>query len=1050
MHKSRRNLHTKKNKALLSIFCVAVLCPFFVFADVAQRNVAGRSVSRAISTGTGTNNNSRTSTGTRAVASSPRNAQQTQRGIVSRTAKTQSVSARSSGATRSRATVSARSTTNATRTSATSKPVTARVAATGNVISGTRTNSGTPGVLTDSGDPLYISNSARVGTNRRSTTARNSSVVGASTPIITPENISETTSTLDALAELTDYCKAQYAQCMDNYCNVLDDNQGRCSCSGNISKYEKTEKSLADLSESFQDVVQKIKYIGLTASQIEALFAETEAELAMKSNSDTSVLKNSLDNIKKKIIDVTSGKSTSTGLLDGLSFDMSGLLDTDFSAGLFDLNSFLGNSKVSNQRGTSLFNTATQRCKTAVLNSCVAQGIDANVVINSYDLAIDKQCIEYERSLNEANNDMRNNVRNAQNILQQARLLLAQQKNAYDLRGCVAALDECMQDEYVCGDDYELCLDPTGKYLANGEIVKGGIPGVAGGSSVNQDNVTDTNITSWLSCGMYGLYKTWDYEHQSDIQCTTTVDSSSTTPYHDKNAWGKGTNENLNAYITEKLENWEHNYEYNKSKDDKDDIATYLLRRVGYIDAKNDKSYGMCANVLKQCQDYTYETKGSSKQYLVNNEVVRQYLALALTKIKLKQDTILSDYAETCWNDVYSCLSANNYDENNTNTTASKTAVNACRGDIATCMSVTGYYPNDNTTLTLAAMTDWVASIILSVGASGSSETNNSGTSQTGILGPSGGGNSGDSGSVESCTYTKTAANCTSGWHPSTDKCTRNGVEYIKECIANTCDSAFNKTTACGSGYDQTTCQSGNTTNYKCTPTTCSYNTTSCASGYVETGETCQSGETLYKQCAPATCDGYTSTMACGDGYIQETCQSGNTTKYKCTSCTFTTPAASCISSNGLVPDHEQCTKNSVIYTKQCNYYAMNLGYMCDINAQCFDGNRYSSVKSNTITSSTYQPKTPSVCGAQYSQHKGWKCRPVLSDSYEWYLDPNKQFKSHTDLINFLHYQAQYLLSDMKDHKQHYCKLDGTPGGNSESELLLAICVPVVSVDGGI
>ena len=92
------------------------------------------------------------------------------------------------------------------------------------------------------------------------------------------------------------------------------------------------------------------------------------------------------------------------------------------------------------------------------------------------------------------------------------------------------------------------------------------------------------------------------------------------------------------------------------------------MRRVGYIDAKTDKSYGMCANVLKQCQDYTYEIKGSNKKYLVNNEVIRQYLALALTKIKLKQDTILADYAETCWNDVYSCLSANSYDENNINT----------------------------------------------------------------------------------------------------------------------------------------------------------------------------------------------------------------------------------------------------------------------------------------------------------------------------------------------------------------------------------------------
>jgi hypothetical protein len=662
---------------------------------VTQRTVTGRSVSRAISAGTGANNNSRTSTSTRAVASSPRNAQQTQRGTISRSTKTPTVSARSQSTAQSRATVTTRSVTGATRTGTTSKPVTARTAASGNIVVRGNTTR-----LTDSGDPLYIPNTARVGTSRRATTARNSSTSATATPIITQENITETTSTLDALAELTDYCKSQYTQCMDNYCNVLDDNQGRCSCSSNISKYEKTEKSLAELSEQFQDVVQKIKYIGLTSSQIEALFAETEAEVTMKSKSDSSVLKNSLDNIKKKIVDVTSGK-TNTGLFDGLSFDMSGLLDTDFSA-TFDLNSFLGNNKVSNQRGTSLFNTATQRCKTAVLNSCTAQGIDANVVINSYDLAIDKQCIEYERSLNEANDEMRNNVRNAQNILQQARLLLAQQRNSYDLRGCVAALDECMQDEYVCGDDYEACLDPTGKYLSHGEIVKGGTPGVAGGSSKNQESVTSlsdtdtTGISNWLSKGMYGLYSVWDYGNGG------------------KNAWGKGAKENLNEYISEKTLNWETSYKYTDVNKDGDDIATYLLRRVGYIDSKNEKTYGMCANVLKQCQDYTYESKGSNKKYIVNNEVIRQYLALALTKIKLQQDTILSDHAETCWNDVYSCLSANNYDENNTNTTTSKTAVNACRGDIATCMSVTGYYPADNDTLTLAAMTDWVASKLIS------------------------------------------------------------------------------------------------------------------------------------------------------------------------------------------------------------------------------------------------------------------------------------------------------------------------------------------------
>ena len=661
---------------------------------VVQRNVAGRSVSRAISTGTSTN--SRVNTNTRAVASSPRNATQTPRGTVSRTTKTQTVSARPQTATRARATVTSRAAAGSTRTSSTSKPVTARVAATGSVISGARTNSGTPNMLTDSGEPLYISGTARVGTNRRSTTSRNASINIDTSPTLTKDDVAEAASEMDALAELTDYCKAQYAQCMDNYCNVLDDNQGRCSCSNNIKKYEKTELALEEASENFQDVVQKIKYIGLTASQIDSLFAETEAELAMKSSSDTSNLKNSLENIKKKIVDVSSSKS-STGLLDGLSFDMSGLLNMDFSSG-FDLNSFLNTStNVSNQRGTALFNTATQRCKTAVLNSCVSQGVDSKVITNSYDLAIDKQCVEYERSLNEANAEMRSNVRNAQNILQQARLMLAQQKNAYDLRGCVAALDECMQDEYVCGDDYELCLDPTGKYLANGEIVKGGMPGIAGGTSKNQDSINnETEIASWTSEGMYGLYSTWDYTTGSGVSAKTL------------NAWGKGASENLSGYINDQVDKWNGGVYKNSSSTESDSyIATYLLRRVGYVDDKDEnQTYGMCANILKQCQNYTFDS--DKKKYKPDNDVIRQYLALALTKIKLKQDTILADYAETCWSDVSSCLSTNNYDEDNQGSTASRTAINACRSEISTCMSVTGSYPKDNKTLDLSTMADWV------------------------------------------------------------------------------------------------------------------------------------------------------------------------------------------------------------------------------------------------------------------------------------------------------------------------------------------------------
>jgi exonuclease VII small subunit len=120
--------------------------------------------------------------------------------------------------------------------------------------------------------------SSRVPTIRvASATMTTSTSSSASTP-----SVAETTSEMDKLAELTDYCKAQYTACMDNFCNVLDDNQGRCSCSANLKNYEKTEQALKAATEELQEVAQKIQYIGLTSDEITTLFSETEAEEAMR------------------------------------------------------------------------------------------------------------------------------------------------------------------------------------------------------------------------------------------------------------------------------------------------------------------------------------------------------------------------------------------------------------------------------------------------------------------------------------------------------------------------------------------------------------------------------------------------------------------------------------------------------------------------------------------------------------------------------------------------------------------------------------------------
>ena len=523
------------------------------------------------------------------------------------------------------------------------------------------------------------------------------SVPVAETTLSTQDTLKE----MNDLAEMADFCKAQYGECMDNYCNVLDDNQGRCSCSANLKNYAKAESALKAATEELQDVAQKIQYIGLTSREIETLFSETEAELTMSSKTDNSSIKTSLDKIKDMLIEVRPGTSSVDTLGDNFGFDLNGLLDFTIDSNGFDLNSFLSGfgtntASVKNQRGEELYKTAVSRCKAAVLKSCSDKGVDINLITNSYDLQIDKECILYERSLTDSNDQMVSTVRNAKSVLQKARLMVSQQKNAYDMRGCINALDACMQDEFVCGTDYENCLDPTGRYIVNGEIVLGSQPGhaidpkeVAGyASGTNSANSVMTNDVCAVN-----LYRTWDI---TDGSCTKNASFGADSG----NAWGMGPTDTLAKYIDASVTS-------TAAQSPSTNIAKFLQNKIGYVD-NTGRSMGMCISVLNKCQNYTYEGTVTNSKYNPLNEVIKQYLARTLVQIKAKQDAVLSEYADSCVSDVVSCLSQNNYPstaQEANDSTIANIAINACRPTIVTCMSVTGYSIE---TPTPTEMVNWV------------------------------------------------------------------------------------------------------------------------------------------------------------------------------------------------------------------------------------------------------------------------------------------------------------------------------------------------------
>ena len=638
-------------------------------AGAASGRASAANSSRAVAARTTTNTSPRSNSNSRAVAS---------RGTASRTTSTTATRTATDAATRAaatRATGGAGRTATSTRTGASGGATVARTTTSRNATSsrtattGARVNrASTNAAVALTGNAIAA---APIRLNSTSVTT-NKTVLGSDGTLYIPNGAASRVSVANRVPTI---------RMSSMYCNVLDDNQGRCSCSANIKNYAKAEAALKQATEELQEVAQKIQYIGLSAREVETLFTATEAELKMQTTTDTTQLKASLDKIKDMIIEVQSGTASSSNS-SFLSFDLSGLLDFTIDSTGFDLSSFLGGfgtnaNGINNQRGEELFKTATNRCKANVLKACTAQGVDGSLITNAYDLEIDKECIAYERSLNDSNDQMVATVRNAKSVLQKARLLVEQSKNEYDMRGCINALDSCMQDEYVCGSDYEKCLDPSGRYIVNGEIVIGTDPGRA----VNGINDGSAGVLNGDICSM-NLYNVWNYGSSTPGQTNSSQSGC-------KNAWnsyslnGSG-NGDLADYINQTVTS-------TAAKNGGLGMSEFIQNKIGWNDG--DKNYGMCISVLNKCQDYTYTGKGSSRKYNPVNEVIKQYLDRTLIQIKARQDEILAEHAESCITDVTTCLSQNNYpfEETADNVVQANIAINACRSTVVTCMSVNGY-----------------------------------------------------------------------------------------------------------------------------------------------------------------------------------------------------------------------------------------------------------------------------------------------------------------------------------------------------------------------
>ena len=450
----------------------------------------------------------------------------------------------------------------------------------------------------------------------------------------TAESIAEAQQRLEQTAILNKSCQEQYNDCMDQFCSVIDANQKRCSCSPNIKRYAKVEEAVKDANNQLNDVAQRIRYVGLSADEIRAIMTETEAEEALSGQKDKSETRNMLAEIEELIanpnIEAT-GTFSPNSMLGGL--DMTDLNFSTDSANLFSLD-FLNTdttSSFSNLRGSELYNAAKSRCRT-ILTQCKEAGATPNQIVGNYDLAIDKDCIAYEQGLTKMNDTLISNVRSAGLMLQKARLAVLQNKNQYDAKGCIAAMNTCMTDDMVCGSNYYKCIDPTKRYIdENGEVILG------------QD-----------------ISKIIDFMEN----------------YNNASISKEFLNNAYDTSITPEF--------CSETGNDGTCIVKYLLTKIGT--KQNVTEEGLCRAVLDKCQYYTYKEDA----YQPYNDIVVNYIQRAMVNIGAAQYKIISQYASECMLDIADCYNQQVSQINSWSSTAtvnniSRVMRGACRNVALTC-----------------------------------------------------------------------------------------------------------------------------------------------------------------------------------------------------------------------------------------------------------------------------------------------------------------------------------------------------------------------------
>ena len=247
-------------------------------------------------------------------------------------------------------------------------------------------------------------------------------------------------------------CKTAYFTCMDQFCQLKNDDFRRCSCSDRITKLQSSKDSLTEATEQLTAFNENLDIVGMSAAQAAAMNTASDGENALtRDNSASKALLTAIMNsIRGNDTRVENSQLSSLNSVD-LSFD------TANSFGTSDVG-----QAIASYNGTALYSAVYPQCRNAVKSTCNDASLQR--AVNAYLMAIEQDCNTVQTAIQNKQKETHAAIRESSAMLDMARAENHQKHNSDDIATCLANVESAILSEEVCGANYHKCLD-NGEYI---------------------------------------------------------------------------------------------------------------------------------------------------------------------------------------------------------------------------------------------------------------------------------------------------------------------------------------------------------------------------------------------------------------------------------------------------------------------------------------------------------------------------------------------------------------------------------------------------------